>query len=142
LNKKNNDLPKILIVEDSTSAQRRLISTLQAYAKCYVSGNGQEAIDFVQSICDEQEQFDCIFMDIIMPIKDGLSAVKEIRKLERDKNIFSKQKIKIVIVSTLKDPKEILLAQYECQADGYITKPYARSSVLETLKDLGLDICV
>jgi two-component system chemotaxis response regulator CheY len=138
MNHKKISLPRILIVEDSASAQRRLVSTLEFYARCDVSENGQEAVDFVKSIADAQDQVDCIIMDIVMPVKDGLTAVKEIRQLEKQEYILSKQKIKILIVSTVNNPEDILRAQYECEADGYITKPYAKATVLRTLQDIGV----
>ena len=43
--------------------------------------NGKEAVEiFNQS---EMNQFDYIFMDVMMPVMDGLTATKEIRKLSR-----------------------------------------------------------
>lgn len=44
--------------------------------------NGQEAIDQFKK--SKLYTFDYIFMDIIMPIKDGLEATKEIRTLPRN----------------------------------------------------------
>ncbi len=43
--------------------------------------NGKEAVEiFNQS---EMNQFDYIFMDVMMPVMDGLTATKEIRRLSR-----------------------------------------------------------
>ena len=40
-----------------------------------IAGNGQEAVDLVKRL-----KFDVIFMDIQMPVMDGIAATKVIRK--------------------------------------------------------------
>ena len=40
----------------------------------YLANNGQEAVDFI-----EKNNVDIIFMDLVMPILNGIDAVKQIR---------------------------------------------------------------
>lgn len=70
--------PRLLIVDDSNENLFVLSSMLKkASFLVETAVNGQEAIEKYKSI-----QFDIILMDIQMPIKDGYSAIQEIRQWE------------------------------------------------------------
>lgn len=69
---------KILIVEDNTLNQtviKTLLQSINATLSLSIAGNGQIALDLVK-----RENFDMIFMDMKMPIMDGLTATSIIRK--------------------------------------------------------------
>ncbi len=69
---------KILVVEDNPVNQKLMIIFLQkAGFEVDVAGNGQESVD----ILSEGKIYDIIFMDIHMPIMDGVTATKKIRAL-------------------------------------------------------------
>lgn len=66
---------KILICDDSMTVRKKLGNTLKALVDCdlYEAKNGVEAIERFN-----EETPDLVFMDIMMPEKDGLEAVAEI----------------------------------------------------------------
>lgn len=67
---------KVLVVDDEPIDKKVLQYILQKYGHdVYTANNGKEAIEIYN-----KTQLDLIFMDILMPVMDGLSAIKEIRK--------------------------------------------------------------
>ncbi|MFP4672825.1 MAG: response regulator [Desulfohalobiaceae bacterium] len=131
-------MTRILIVEDSASVQKRFVSILGVFAECHLAHNGQEAVQMYTRFHQQGQGVDLVLMDVIMPVMDGLSAVQKIREYES--GLEEGQEAKILIVSTVQDPDKILQAQFDCGADGYITKPFARNTLLRTLKDLGIEV--
>ncbi len=78
--------------------------------------NGQEAVDLT---C--LHDFDLIILDVMMPVLDGISACREIRKTA---------KTPILFMSALGEEKDFLYG-YSAGADDYITKPFPLSVLLE-----------
>ena len=67
---------RLLLVEDDEINQQVARELLESYGiKVVVAENGEEAIALLR-----EEQFDCVLMDIQMPVMDGVSATREIRK--------------------------------------------------------------
>jgi CheY-like chemotaxis protein len=71
---------RILIVDDNLMILKSLENLLKKLELgiVHTASNGEEAIQIVK----KEEAFDIIFMDIQMPIKDGITAVKELRELD------------------------------------------------------------
>lgn len=70
---------KILLVEDNEINQQVARELLEmAGLSVTIAHNGQEAMD-----CIHQNAFDCVLMDIQMPVMDGFDATRAIRKEDR-----------------------------------------------------------
>ncbi|KAK6006065.1 hypothetical protein QM012_006475 [Aureobasidium pullulans] len=80
----------LLVVEDNILNQRVLKKQLIKHGyEVHVASNGQEALDFLTNPC-RQVQIDCILMDVVMPVMDGLTAAKRIREWERHGSFSNK----------------------------------------------------
>ncbi len=102
---------KILIGDDSILARKQLKDVLTSLgATRFVEAvNGNEAVEkFIT------EKPDLIFLDIIMPIKDGISAVREI--------IAEDAAAQIIIVSSVGTQHQ-LKAAIEAGAKDFVQKP-------------------
>ncbi|MDG2331778.1 MAG: response regulator transcription factor [Flavobacteriales bacterium] len=108
---------KVLLVEDDPNLGTLLKDYL--VAKGYnteLRSNGQEGYNaFVQA------DFDFLILDVMMPVKDGLTLAKEIRGI--DKNVP-------MLFLTAKSMKEDTLEGFNAGADDYMTKPFSMEELL------------
>jgi len=74
---------EVLICEDNAMNQRVICEYLARVGlKTVIAGNGKEGLDMVRERMEKGEKpFDLIFMDIHMPVMDGLEAASIINKL-------------------------------------------------------------
>ncbi|MBU0631571.1 response regulator [bacterium] len=109
-----------LVVEDNLINQRLIKILLQEYnIRVVTASNGQEAVD----LCTNKD-FDIVFMDIDMPVKDGVLATREIK--ERLRNNGHTMPIIAVTALAMEGDRERLLAE---GLDDYLSKPLTRNKL-------------
>jgi signal transduction histidine kinase/DNA-binding response OmpR family regulator len=132
-------LVRILLVEDNPVNQKlaKLMLTKAGY-EVEVAGDGKVA---VEKYTQTPDKYNLIFMDIQMPVMDGLQATMEIRKWEGlredpgEKAIgSSKAGLKIPIVAmTANAMEEDRKKCLDAGLDDYITKPIKKALLFETV---------
>lgn len=104
---------KILVGDDSILARKQLKDIITTRCDInplfFEASNGQEAVDLYK-----KESPDLVFLDIVMPVKDGNAAVREI--MEYDSNA------KVIIASSVGTQSQ-LKAAIEAGAKDFIQKP-------------------
>lgn len=114
---------KILIAEDEVQMNRVLTTALthEGYEVDSVY-DGQAAVDLAS-----HNAYDVMVMDIMMPIKTGVEAVKEIRQMGNQTHI-----IMLTAMAEVDDRVNGL----DSGADDYLTKPFSLKELLARLRSM------
>lgn len=111
----------ILVVEDNPVNQKLLVIFLEkAGFNVTVASNGQEAVDIIKN----NREFNVIFMDIHMPVMDGVSATKLIREMGVELPIIA------LTANVIKEDVDKFLAN---GMNDYIAKPINFDKLQEIL---------
>lgn len=118
---------KVLMVDDNIN----LINMVKEYFSghesieiSYEAHDGKEGIELIEQ---EKDHFDVLLLDLIMPNKDGLYVLKEMKK----RNIMKK-----TIVETSYNAPETIREVSEAGATYYILKPFELSDLEDRIKDI------
>lgn len=95
---------RILIVDDDKVSREILFKVAMSYGKCDMAIDGIEAVEAFGMAHEEDDPYDVILLDIMMPLFDGNTVVKRIRAFEDKKNISKEKMVKVIIVSALYNP--------------------------------------
>ncbi|KAL2070389.1 hypothetical protein VTL71DRAFT_13415 [Oculimacula yallundae] len=140
----------VLLVEDNVVNQRIVQKQLvKAGCVVYVANHGLEALQMVRESdiwCEKgvessktesvtvtaPKHLDIILMDWQMPVMDGLTCSREIRKLENEKKITRHVEI---IATTANARNEQIETALESGIDSVISKPFMVSDLLIKMKE-------
>jgi len=128
---------KALIIEDDFTCRKLLSKILSEFAECDTAVNGLEGIEAFNYAHAEGAPYDLICLDIMMPEMDGQTTLKNLRKLEEEKNIHCSDTVKIIMTTALDDIDNIKTAFRE-QCEGYLVKPIEKEKLVNKLNELGL----
>ena len=129
---------KTLIVEDDFLARSLLSTLLSEYGVCHVAVNGREALDAIERAFDENDRYDLVCQDSMMPVLDGQEALLELRKMEALRGVKGLDTTKVIMVTAIDDSKNIMKAFRQGQCEAYLTKPLDRTKLISHIKELGL----
>ena len=114
---------RVLIAEDEKDLNKILTDRLKAehYSvdSCY---DGQETLDYLASA-----EYDAVILDIMMPLLDGLSVLKAMRR---------KNDSTPVLLLTAKDSIEDRVQGLDAGANDYLVKPFAVEELLARIRVL------
>ncbi|MEF2967546.1 response regulator [Paenibacillus sp. M1] len=111
---------RMLVVDDHPVNQRLMVSMLRKLGyEPEIAEDGMQAVKLAS-----QRFYDFIFMDLQMPVMDGLEATRQIREFQRKNEGGPK-----IIAMTANVMDGIKAKCLEAGMDGYISKPLKLSSV-------------
>lgn len=113
---------KILIVEDEKKISR--IIELQLKHEGYETDTAYDGIEAIQKV-KEDNSYDLILLDIMMPRLNGIETCKEIKMFNKDVAI---------IMLTAKDTIADVINGLDSGADDYVTKPFIFDELLARIR--------
>jgi CheY-like chemotaxis protein len=116
------DKQKILIADDEQGVRLIVSRILGEEYVVLEAADGEEAIDIAKG-----QQPALVLMDLMMPKMDGYAACSRIKSDQATKGI------KVVMLTAIGHELNKKYAR-EMGADGYITKPFTRESLLEEMR--------
>ena len=114
---------KIIVCDDSVLARKQLMDAVKEVSEgaVFIEGkNGSEAVDLYKS-----EKPDLVFMDIVMPEKDGNTALSEIKEFDNE--------AVIIIVSSVGTQDQLKKA-IQLGAKDFIQKPFEKNQIQEIIE--------
>jgi DNA-binding response OmpR family regulator len=118
------DKKNILIVEDEVTLSSALRDklTVEGY-EVKTARNGQEGLEEV-----EKNKPDLILLDVVMPVMDGMTMLKELKNNDKGKDV------PVIILSNLSDSQDVLRAMENNTYDYLIKSDVSLDAVLERVK--------
>jgi two-component system, sensor histidine kinase and response regulator len=119
--------PVQILIADDSEDNRFLMQEylMDTPSKITFVENGEEAVRIARS-----QPFDLIFMDIHMPVMDGLTATKLIRQVEQEKGVGQIP----VLALTASACKEDIEASRAAGCSAHVSKPISKEKILATIK--------
>ncbi|CAM3410501.1 response regulator transcription factor [Empedobacter stercoris] len=112
---------KILVVEDEIKLQETIVEFLEKEKMIVESAdNYKQALDKIISF-----DYDCILLDMMLPDGDGMSLLKELKKLKKETS---------VIILSAKDSVDDKVEGLLVGADDYLAKPFHFAELLARIK--------
>ena len=119
----------VLVVDDESLNQEIIMHRLQASnLTTHVANDGRAALRVL-----EQQHFDLMLLDYLMPGLDGLEVIKKVR--ER----WDGDDLGIIMISAENAP-ELVTRFYEAGADDYIAKPFHAVELQARMQTVLLDL--
>ncbi len=115
-------MPRVLIADDA-SFMRQMIREIvesEGFEVCGEASDGVEAVDEFKRL-----QPDVVTMDIVMPLKSGIDAVRGIMAIDPSA---------CVVMCSALGQETLVTEAIQAGAKDFIVKPFKPDAVIETLK--------
>ncbi|OIO32455.1 MAG: hypothetical protein AUJ70_05500 [Candidatus Omnitrophica bacterium CG1_02_40_15] len=120
-----NNQKKILIIDDEEDIQKLLKIRLEQEGFIVITASdGEKGVKFA-----ELEMPDLILLDIMMPIVDGYSCLKEIRRIQKIKDTH------VLMMSGKEEEKVRDLFAFQ-KISGYLEKPFELDNLIAKIKEI------
>lgn len=123
---------KILMIDDNVNLSEMVNDYFEDHPKIEIVGRAYDGEEGLKIIKEDSIDYDLILLDLIMPNKDGMTVLKELKKENLSKNI---------IVETSYNAPDTIRKVSEYGVNYYILKPFdlpdLEEKILDTFKMAG-----
>ena len=134
----NNNLGRILIVEDDAKDVELTLTALEDYKltnEVVVTRDGQEALDYLycrgEFSTRSHDNPAVMLLDLKLPKIDGLEVLQQIRSDERLKLI------PVVVLTSSREERD-MMRSYQLGVNAYVVKPVDFHEFVNAVKELGV----
>ena len=128
---------RILIAEDDFASRKFMLRFLSKFGECDITVDGIEAVDAFTMALEDDEGYDLMCLDIMMPVLDGYQALKLIRNKEDELGVPIDKRAKIIMTTALSERRNVRKA-FELGCTAYAGKPIDQSKFVNVLKKMEL----
>lgn len=129
-------MTSFLIVDDSRYQRHLIDEALSGLGERRQAAGGREALELFGAALDAGAPFDVVILDILMPDMDGHNTLAGLRRLEEASGRSGRSRV--IMLSSLDDPENMLRAQFDGGAEAYLTKPLDAGLLRRTLANLDM----
>lgn len=117
---------KVLMIDDNLELIKMVKEYFSDHASIDISLEAHDGIEGMKLIKERQDDYDVVILDLIMPKKDGLSVLQEMKDSNIDKN---------VIVLTSYNAGDMIRKVSEMGIKYFILKPFELSDLEKRVMD-------
>ena len=117
---------KVLMIDDNVNLVEMVSDYFENHPKIEIVGSAYDGVEGLKIIKDGKLKYDLIILDLIMPKKDGMAVLKELK----GSNIMAN-----VIVATSYNAPDTIRKVSEYGANYYILKPFELPDLEEKILD-------
>ena len=127
---------RILIAEDDLASRKFLFKFMSQYGECDLVVDGLEALDAFLMSVKENNPYDLVCLDIMLPKVDGVKVLKAIRDLENQNGVSLEKRTKIIMTTALAET-QLVKEAFEIGCEAYAAKPIDVEKLANVLDKLG-----
>ena len=120
-------MPAIMIVDDAAFMRMMIKDNLTkaGFSEFIEASNGEEAVSLYK-----ENKPDLVILDITMPVKDGLTTLREIRDMKN-----GDPEAKVIMCSAM-GQENMVIEAIKLGALDFIVKPFKPERLIQTVKNI------
>ena len=128
---------KILIADDQFENRKLLRDLLKSVGSCDMVDNGRAALELFTADLEDDDPYDLVLLDIIMPGMDGQKALNRIRAKEKELATGAPEAV-IFMVTSMDSSLQAMQAYFKGGSNDYLNKPITREVLFDKLREHSL----